>query len=286
MTESFVQYDLAENEFAAAVQENLFALFRVMAEALPGSEIVETDKISYHLTTPTNPMFKGVWRSHLSGDEADTIIAETIAWFKARQAPFFFWWTGPDSAPDNLADRLLAHGLIDLAEDTSLPELQGAPCMVADLDQLDEGLLHQTPPGFTIEEVRDEVALQAFKQVLIEGYDIPELMADGWVQASTQVGIGQTPWKLYLGRLDGTPVASSIILNGAGVSGLYGIATTPAARRQGIGAAITVKPLLDARANGFRYGVLWSTQMGMPLYQRLGFRLTNGRINRYLWRRG
>lgn len=286
MTESFVQYDLAENEFAAAVQENLFALFRVMAEALPGGEIVETDKISYHLTLPTNPMFKGVWRSHFSADEADAIIEATIAWFKARQAPFFFWWTGPDSASDNLADRLLAHGLIDLAEETTPADLPGAPCMVADLNQLDEGLLHQTPPGFTIEEVRDEVALQAFKQVLIEGYEVPELMADGWVQASTRIGIGQTPWKLYLGRLDGTPVASSIVLNEAGVSGLYGIATTPAARRQGIGAAITLKPLLDARASGFRYGVLWSTQMGMPLYQRLGFRLTRGRINRYLWRDG
>lgn len=92
--------------------------------------------------------------------------------------------------------------------------------------------------------------------------------------------------KFYLGRLDGTPVASSIVLNEAGFRVLYGIATTPAARRQGIGAAITLKPLLDARASGFRYGVLWSTQMGMPLYQRLGFRLTRGRINRYLWRDG
>ena len=40
-------------------------------------------------------------------------------------------------------------------------------------------------------------------------------MADGWVQASMRAGIGNTPWKLYLGCLDGTPVATNIVLTGA-----------------------------------------------------------------------
>ena len=43
-----------ETELALAVQENLFALFRAMAERLPGSEIEEGAKLSRHLTAPTN----------------------------------------------------------------------------------------------------------------------------------------------------------------------------------------------------------------------------------------
>lgn len=52
---------------------------------------------------------------------------------------------------------------------------------------------------------------------------------------------------------------------------------------QGIGGAITLQPLLEARALGYRHAVLFSTEMGIRVYQRLGFRLTEALINRYLW---
>jgi GNAT superfamily N-acetyltransferase len=65
------------------------------------------------------------------------------------------------------------------------------------------------------------------------------------------------------------------------------VATVPAARGLGIGAAITLQPLLEARdQDGYKYAVLFSTEMGVPVYQRIGFRLTDVRINRYLWRNG
>ena len=53
-------------QLEAAVEENLFDLFRAMTTTLPGSELIESDKLSYHLSFPTNPMFKGVWRTRLS----------------------------------------------------------------------------------------------------------------------------------------------------------------------------------------------------------------------------
>jgi GNAT superfamily N-acetyltransferase len=275
-----------------AVQDNLFALFRTMAEALPDGEIVETDNLSYHLTSPTNPMFKGVWRARLSADKADAAIEETIAWFKARSAPFFFWWTEPDTTPDDLGERLQAHGLLDMAEQVHdmapgmLSTAHGAPCMVANLRQMNEAVLTEVPPGFTIAEVQTETDLADFKQVLIDGYEIPEAMADGWVQAALQIGIDRTPWKMYLGRLNGQPVATNMMLIGGEVAGIYGVATVPTARRQGIGGAISLFPLLQARENGARYAVLFSTEMGVHAYERIGFRLTDGRVNRYLWRSG
>jgi GNAT superfamily N-acetyltransferase len=65
---------------------------------------------------------------------------------------------------------------------------------------------------------------------------------------------------------------------------VYAVATVPSARGKGIGAAITLKPLLEARELGYRYAVLFSTEMGVRVYERIGFKLTNARINRYLWR--
>jgi hypothetical protein len=35
---------------------------------------------------------------------------------------------------------------------------------------------------------------------------------------------------------------------------------------------------------GYRHAVLFATEMGVRTYQRIGFRLSDARINRYLWR--
>ena len=53
-------------QLAAAVEDNLYAFFRAMLP-LPGSDLVETDRLSYHLTFPDGPMFKGIWRARLPG---------------------------------------------------------------------------------------------------------------------------------------------------------------------------------------------------------------------------
>jgi ribosomal protein S18 acetylase RimI-like enzyme len=283
--------DTTEDQLGLAVQENLFDLFRAMAANL-GGELEETDTLHRHFSLPTNPMFKGIWSTRHSEEGIDDSIQETIDWFKARKAPYFFWWTGPGTTPSNLGKHLQRHGLLDMAEQQQ--ELAaglhqtgfGAPGMVADLGSMNEAVLDRVPAGFLIEEVRDEPTLYDFKHVFVETYGIPEYTGQAWVNATLQIGIGKTPWRMYVGYLNDQPVATNMLFNGAGVASVYAVATIPAARGRGIGAAITLKPLLEAREMGYRYGVLFSSEMGVRVYERIGFRLTNVRINRYLWRGG
>jgi len=280
----------SETELATAVQTNLFALFRTMATILPGGELVEGGNLNRHHTFPTNPMFKGVWGTNLLPDEIDEAIEETIDWYRTRNAPFFFWWTGPGATPADLGAHLQARGLLDMAEQQQQLAAgirqtdQGAPGMVADLNQMDISLLAKTPPGFVIRAVSDEKELYHFKRVFVETYEIPDWAGQAWVDATQCVGIRQSPWRMFVGYLDNEPVATNMLFTGAGVASVYAVATIPTAQRKGIGAAITLKPLLDAREMGYQYGVLFSTEMGIPVYQRIGFRLTGERINRYLWR--
>ena len=284
--------EATEEELAEAVQENLFALFGVMATVLPEAEIVMGQGLNHHHAFPTNPMFKGVWGTQLTDDEVEAAIDHVISWFRAKNAPYFFWWTGPGTTPGHLGTQLQARGLLDMAEQqqeiaagikqTSL----GAPGMVANLHQMNETILSQTPPGFTIVGISDEQGLYDFKRVFVETYEIPDWAGQAWVDATLAVGIGQTPWRIYVGYLNGEPVATNMLFNGGGVAGLYAVATLPAARGKGIGAVISLKPLLDARDMGYHYAVLFSTEMGIPVYERIGFRLTDIRINRYLWRNG
>jgi GNAT superfamily N-acetyltransferase len=282
--------DASTTDLIAAVGENLFALFRSMVSALPGSDHFESDRLSRHLTFPHSPMFKGVWQTRLLPNEVDAAIDETIAWFRERRAPFFFWWTDEATQPADLGERLMKGGLISMEEQQKVlasgivQTAAGAPCMVADLLHMNEAALSQTPPGFTIEEIQDEQALADFKSVFVSAYGVPEWAGQAWVDATLSAGIGRTPWRMYLGRLDGKPVATNMLFNGGGVASVYGVAVLASARGTGIGGAITLQPLLAARRMGYRYAVLFSSEMGVHAYQRIGFRLTPSRINRYLWR--
>ena len=41
--------------------------------------------------------------------------------------------------------------------------------------------------------------------------------------------------------------------------------------REGEGVALTLAPLLEARQMGYRIGVLQSSELGFPVYRRMGF---------------
>jgi len=87
----------------------------------------------------------------------------------------------------------------------------------------------------------------------------------------------------YLARLHGEPVATAALTLAAGVAGLFAVATIEAARGRGIGTAVTMAPLLDARARGYCVGVLQASEMGYPVYARMGF-TEQFRYHLYHWK--
>ena len=76
----------------------------------------------------------------------------------------------------------------------------------------------------------------------------------------------------WIGRVDGTAVASSRVSIGAGVAGLYAISTLAGHRGKGYGRALTIAALRAAASIGHRIGVLQSSDLGYGVYRRLGFR--------------
>jgi ribosomal protein S18 acetylase RimI-like enzyme len=259
-------------ELIAAVHENLFALFRAM-QALPEAEVVENDQICYHHAFPTNPMFRGVWRARLEPEEVDDAVDEAIAWFGQQGAPDFLWWTDPETTPADLAERLIRRGFDG--------NVTGDPGMAADLHNINEDV--RKPTGLTIIQVSDQKALEDWRDVFTISFDLSVSAGQAWVDAARSFDRSRVPWNMYAGYLNGKPVATSLLFTGAGVAGIYAVGTIPEARHNGIGTAITLKPLLEARQQGYRFAVLFSSEKGSSIYRRLGFREVDSRIGIYIY---
>lgn len=266
-------HDMSLEALAEAIEGNLFALFKSFG-ALPGAEVRDEDDYLRFVTGIDSPMFNGVARAHLrpSGDLSEK-IGETLAPFKERNLPAF-WWTGPQTQPVDLDELLLEAGLEENFVDV--------PGMAVDLTTLHADTA--SPSGLSIEHVGDVASLDEWGRIFNTSYSTPGPAGEAWVEATRSLGFGEdVPWRLYLARLEGEAVAVSILFLGAGVAGLYGIGTVPTARGQGIGTAIIVAPLLDARDLGYRVGILHASDMGVEMCRNLGFK-EYCKINRYVLR--
>jgi GNAT superfamily N-acetyltransferase len=255
--------DLTPATLTAAIEDNLFALFRAMV-GLPGGELEENEQLIWYATGLPSAMFNGVGRSR------DADIELVTARFRDR-GERFFWWTGPQSSPDDLDDRLEAAGL-DGVE-------RGSPGMAMALEHIDEAAA--APPGVSVHRVEREYELALWGQAFYEAHSAPAPAAEAWIEAARRLEFRWTPWTYWVARLDGELAGLGISFTGAGVIGLYAIGTLPHARRRGVGSALTLVPMLEARETGIRAAILHSSPDGARLYPRLGF-TEYCRVSRFL----
>jgi GNAT superfamily N-acetyltransferase len=80
-------------------------------------------------------------------------------------------------------------------------------------------------------------------------------------------------WR-FAARLDGRVVGQSALhltTGHLGIAGIFSVGVVPAARRQGIGSAVTLAACRQAQALGCHHAALNATPDGERLYRRLGF---------------
>lgn len=252
--------DMASHELLPALHANMVAFWTPYGRGA-GCTLHATPSAVWFYTGVQHPLFNGVISATLGPDEVEITRNALQAHIKERGAPAL-WWVGPQSQPSDLRTRLEGLGLQPAGE---------APGMAVDLASLPND--PSAISGFVVERIESTVKQAQWARIAGTGTEAPDIAVDALERIEATLADPQyLAQRRYIGVLDGVPVATSALVLEHGVAGIYAVATLPAARNKGIGQAMTLLPLLEARRLGYRVGILQASSMGYPIYKKMGFR--------------
>jgi GNAT superfamily N-acetyltransferase len=246
-----------------AVTANWIEFYAHLGEA-PEAEFSAGPPIGWLLTGISDAFLNVVFRTELPRDRPGDVIDDALAHVRARRIAALSWLN-----PGSDVGRLLAARGLTLEP--------GGTAMAADLAAVPDA--GPSPEGVAIEAVRDDASLRSWVDVMRIGFGTPEVDEPALFQLFAGVRSAERLLS-FLALLDGRPVATSQLFLGTAVAGIYNVTCRPEARGRGIGTAVTAVALLEARRRGFGTAILQASDVGRPVYTRLGFR-DYGRLGEY-----
>jgi len=243
---------------AAELDANFAELIRWYASR-PGGEIRQDPDVTACSTGLAFRAVNGAIAARLEPATADARIADIRRWFAGRIGPWR-WLVGPSATPPDLERHLLAAGFEAVGDN---------PGMALDLARFEDA---SWPPGVRIAPVDDAAGLAKWAEIQRRALELDPIRARAWHDAHDRAIGREGTLRTWIASLHDEPVAAAALFEAAGVAGVYNVATVSEARGRGIGRAITATVLAEAVARGHRTAVLGASDLGYPVYCRLGFR--------------
>lgn len=122
-------------------------------------------------------------------------------------------------------------------------------------------------PALAIEPVTYEM-LPTFVDVFCRCFELPHEMA---TRIITPDYLDTECSHDVVAFVDGEPVACASTYESMGVAGVFNVGTLPSHRGNGYGEAVTWAVMQQAKKRGCHTAVLQSSDMGLGVYQRMGF---------------
>lgn len=167
---------------------------------------------------------------------------------------------------DGTPEQLEAARAIGFVHGESMPAMSVTPGTLAETAM---------PDGYTYREVAPDEAAH-WSRAMADGYGVPvpvgELLG---VDRGADLLPGTSHY--FAAEHKGEMVATSFLHLHDGYAGIYGVATLPDHRGKGLAAHLTAEPLRQAWAQGYTTGLLQASEMGAPVYSRIGFK-THGTL--------
>ena len=187
----------------------------------------------------------------------------------------FVWWVTQEDSEDGLEARLRNQGLVYYGEEST--------GMAIALPMRREHAL--CGESVSVERIFEQRDVRTWFATLLESVRLTpdertlEMATTVFSHLASDKLSG---WHLYLARIDDRPVGTCALHLGS-TAGLYSVGTIPAARRQGVGTALTKRALANARSAGHTIASLTASGPGALLYGALGFK-DYCRFREYVWR--
>ena len=243
---------------ASRIERHFGSAFRLM---LRTPQCSQTEHAAMLITGEPHPF--GNFASLTRSDAVDAVRASIDALAEVKAPTALLFSGGAVSAP--VAEAMAAAGYVDAGI---------MPGMAVDIDAMAPAA---APEGFTFERVGGGEAGEAWTAAFSDGYELPRGVGEAFGPKS--LGGDDAPdatMQWFAVTKNGSMVATSMLILLDGLAGIYGVATLPAERKQGLGAFATAQALLRAKELGYRVGILQASEMGTPVYERLGFRAFGG----------
>jgi GNAT superfamily N-acetyltransferase len=203
------------------------------------------------------------WINQVLIERAEATPADLLAGvIRARERGYPFVVRLRDGVDDRFVPALWSAGLERMAEGSTTPGMLAFP--------IDRDLIRaQDAPDLDIRRVTDAAGLDDHRLVATAGFGTDPAVALGM---ACEALLDLPGCAIYAGYANGAAVVSGFGLQTGRTIGVYTIATVPPARRRGYGAAMTSRVVLDGVAAGCDVAILQASEMGRPIYERLGFR--------------
>ncbi len=254
---------LGTPDMIAALEANLEEEMLFFGHALPDGEIYNDGEIEGFFTG--HQRLNGVLRTRLRQTDAASVeahIHQILRYFQNKGVDEIVWSLGEMSRPTDMANYLERQGFQRLEEENI-----GMGVALAEIEA------EEPLAGLEIKEITTLEDLYFLRTIEHKGFGSSPRLAQDYYDMYAHAGFGQgKPWRHFSGWWQGEAVAATSLLFHAGVAGIFGVATLPAARRQGIARAMVLHALHQARQAGYHVAVLSPTNMSAGIYQRLGFR--------------
>lgn len=218
----------------------------------------------YQLITPgsKNPSRNIVLFSNVAEADADTVIDETIAQYRAIEAPFR-WCVGPPTRPFDFGDRLERRGF-------SVADVRG-------MAGLPERFLVSDVPDVVVERIGPEQA-DVYADTMVIGWhtgELPpskeELVAAREDQHWTLLQPGER-FQSFLAFYQGKPAGTAGFILKGDMAYLVGGNVLPALRQRGIYRALVNARMVRLRELGIRYAATQAREAtSAPILEKLGF---------------
>lgn len=242
----------AQLEQAAA--DNHRQLFHLNA-VIKGGEVTSATGLTWTYTGKGNG--PEIVFPQLNEDTADAVLDQLMEYYRSHIPNGVGCWSLAPAQPADLGIRLLARGF--------QPGWQ--PCWMAlDLQRLPED--YTVPAGLQI-TADNNTSIAAIK-------DMPYGDDNGYMSGPLLQAFPEKAQR-FIAVLNNTIVGQTCLFLTAGPlgnAGIYNVGVLPAYRKRGIGKALVHAACAYARKKGYTYATLNANDMGRPVYQQLGFRIT------------